>query len=316
MENIKTAITADGKDNLEKAVRRINTKIAKIQDKLKNESDAVKKRNLRNQSYALVIQKANLYFQNEEYEEAMELYKSLPMTPLGQCRYEGITKILIETDKFDEAKQLLEEGIKKYPESYSLLNSMGLLCYKTKDYYEALSHLDHSIAINSESNPWTLYNKALVLNSLEYFEEANKLLQELIERVPDEPLFLQEIAYCNYQRGDFWAAINYYRTILDMGYESSTVYAAIGCAYISAGLIYEAFGVTNRGLTKYPDGNPVLYENLTELYIEFDDLNNAGDTIQKGLSIYPDYEPLMELQRKVEGKRKENKGGKAKGRKG
>ncbi|MDD5434516.1 MAG: tetratricopeptide repeat protein [Nitrospira sp.] len=302
MENLKSAMVVDGKGDLEKALRKINTKIAKIQDKLKNESHTDKKTNLRNQIYALVIQKAELYFQNDSYKEAMELYKSLPLNPLGECRYEGITKILIETEKFDDAKQLLEEGIKKYPESYSLLNSKGLLCYKTKDYYEALRHLDHSIAINPENNPWSLYNKARVLISLEYYEEANKLLHELIERVPDEPLYLDEIAYCNLQRGDLWAAINYYRTILDMDYESSSVYAGIGCAYISAGLIYEAFGVTNRGLTKYPDGNPVLYENLTELYIEFDDLKNAGDTIRKGLNIYQDYEPLLELQRKVEGK--------------
>lgn len=54
------------------------------------------------------------------------------------------------TTRFDEAKQLLEKALKLAPEDPFILDSMGWLYYRLKDYDQAVGYLRHALAIRAD----------------------------------------------------------------------------------------------------------------------------------------------------------------------
>lgn len=226
------------------------------------------------------------------------MYESLPWKSQGEERYYGITRELLEKKKYEEARSLLEEALTKYPESWSLLNSKGLVFQRTDNYYEALKYFERALAIVDNNNAAVLYNKALALNCLGYHEEAFKVLTELLEKAPDDPEYLVEMGYCNLQRKEPWAAIYYYRTAKEMGFETASVYGGLYCAYAEADLYHEAYMIAREGVEKIPDAVG-LYENLAEAARDLGSLEEANEVIQKGLALDPEYEPLKILQQDI-----------------
>lgn len=279
----------------EKEIQKLNAKREKLRTAIKTTTDLKKKEALKTGRYKLTAQIGNLYLDQREFEKARTLYESLPWKSHGEDRYFGITRELIEERKYEEAKSLLEEGLSKYPESWELLNSMGLVFQRTDDHYVALKYFERALAIVDNNNAEILYNKALALNCLGYHEEALKVLTELLEKVPDDPGYLVEMGYCNLQRKEPWAAIYYYRTAKEMGFETDSVYGGLYCANAEAGLYHEAYMIAREGVEKIPD-TVGLYENLAEAARDLGSLEEAYEVIQKGLTLDPEYEPLKILQ--------------------
>ncbi len=196
----------------EREIQKLNAKREKLSTAIKTTTDLKKKEALKARLYQLTSQIGNLYLDQREFEKARTLYESLPWKSHGEDRYFGITRELIEEGKYEEAKSLLEEGLSTYPESWELLNSMGLVFQRTDDHYVALKYFERALAIVDNNNAEMLYNKALALNCLGYHEEALKILTDLLEKIHDDPIYLVEMGYCNLQRKEPWAAIYYYRT--------------------------------------------------------------------------------------------------------
>jgi protein O-GlcNAc transferase len=279
----------------EREIQKLHAKTEKLSIAIKTTTDHRKKEALRTKRYGLIAQIGNLYLDQREFEKARTLYESLPWKSHGEDRYHGITRELIEEGKYEEAKSLLEEGLSKYPESWELLNSMGLVFQRTDDHYVALKYFESALAIVDNNNAEMLYNKALALNCLGYHEEALKVLTELLEKVPDDPGYLIEMGYCNLERKEPWAAIYYYRSAKEMGYEADSVYGGLYCSYAEAGLYHEAYMTAREGVEKFPD-TVGLYENLAEAARDLGSLEEANEVIQKGLTLDPEYEPLKILQ--------------------
>jgi tetratricopeptide (TPR) repeat protein len=279
----------------EREIQKLHVKREKLSTALKTTTDPIKKEALRTKRYGLTAQIGDLYLDQREFKKAKRLFESLPWKSHGEDRYYGITRELTEEGKYEEAKSLLEEGLSKYPESWELLNSMGLVFQRTDDHYAALKYFERALAIVDNNNPEMLYNKALALNCLGYHEEALKILTELLEKVPDDPGYLVEMGYCNLERKEPWAAICYYRTAKEMGFEVASVYGGLYCANAEAGLYHEAYMIAREGVERIPDAVG-MYENLAEAARDLESLEEANEAIQKGLTLDPDYEPLKILQ--------------------
>jgi len=279
----------------ERKIQKLNVKREKLITAIKTTTDLKKKEVLKTSRYKLTAQIGDLYLDQGEFKKARTLYESLPWKSHGEDRYYGITRELVEEGKYEEAKSLLEEGLNKYPESWELLNAMGLVFQRTDDHYVALKYFERALAIVDNNNTAMLYNKALALNCLGYHEEAFKVLTDLLEKAPDDPGYLVEMGYCNLERKEPWAAIYYYRTAKAMGFEAASVYGGLCCAHVEAGLYHEAYMIAREGVEKIP--NVVgLYENLAEAARDLGSLEEAYEVIQKGLTLDPEYEPLKILQ--------------------
>lgn len=80
-----------------------------------------------------------------------------------------------------------------------------------------------------------------------------------------------------------------------MGFEAASVYGGLYCANAEAGLYHEAYLIAREGVEKIPDAIG-LYENLAEAARDLGSIEEANETIQKGLALDPEYEPLKILQ--------------------
>jgi tetratricopeptide (TPR) repeat protein len=226
------------------------------------------------------------YLEAKEFEKAAGIYDKLPKDTHDS--YCGKARIFIETQKYDEARTLLEEALVKFPDYVPVLNTLGILYNNTGDHYEALRYLDRALAIDPKNNQWSLNNKARALTFLGYYEEAHKNWNDLIEMMPDDPYCIVELANCELQRGNLPAAIHAFRKAIESGYGSPRVYLGFCQAYSNMDCAYESFATALEGVKKYPEQEALLYSFLGLGYMKLEQFEEARTAFQQGLALDPE----------------------------
>lgn len=59
------------------------------------------------------------------YEKGLALFESLSWSNYGEAKCNGIGRALTEMGHYDEARKILQLGLKKFPKSYALWVAMG-----------------------------------------------------------------------------------------------------------------------------------------------------------------------------------------------
>ena len=285
-----------------KSIKKLMLKIEKAGVKLKNAADSNSRKKAQKEVYDLKAMLAWQYLDENEFERAAMIYDKLPQATHGKDRYCGKARILIETQKYDEAFKLLNEALGKFPDYVPLLNTLGILHNKTGNHYEALRCLDRSLVIesNTNNNPWSVYNKAMTLRVLEYLEEERKLLLNLLEFDPENPDYIAELAFCEAQRGNYQEAVKGCKKAIKKGYENPLVYTWLCKAYVNMDCTRESFAAAREGIKKFPDQKAELYAFLGMGYMELEQFEEAKTVFQKGLNLDPDSEVFPYLLDTVE----------------
>lgn len=281
-----------------KSIKKLMLRIEKAGVKLKNAADSNSRKKAQKEVYDLKAMLAWQYLDENDFERADMIYDKLPQAAYGKDRYCGKARILIETQKYDEAIKLLNEALGKFPDYVPLLNTFGILHRKTGNHYEALRYLDRSLAI--KNNPWSLYNKVMTLRSLEYFEEEHKLLLNLLEFDPEDPDYIAELAFCEAQRGNYQEVVTGCKKAIEKGYESPHVYTWLCKAYVNMDCMHESFAAAMEGIKKFPDQEAELYVFLGMGYMNLKQFEEAKTVLKTGLNLAPDSEVLSDLLELVE----------------
>lgn len=248
----------------------------------------------------LKAQLAWQYLEAKDFGKAAKIYDKLPKNTHDS--YCGKARIFIETQKYDEARTLLEEALVKFPDYVPVLNTLGILYNNTGDHYEALRYLDRALAIDPKNNQWSLHNKASALTFLGYYEEAHKNWTDLIEMMPDAPYYIVELANCDLQRGNPPAAIQSFRKAIESGYKSPRVYLGLCQAYSNMDCAYESFAMALEGVNKFPNQEPLLYAFLGTGHMKLEQFKEAKTAFQQGLALEPESElfpTLIETVKKM-----------------
>jgi tetratricopeptide (TPR) repeat protein len=116
-----------------------------------------------------------------KYEQGLVLFESLSWGGYGETKYNGIARALIEMKHFDEARRILEKGLKEFPESCAIWTCLGNLHEILGDHFESLICFETAIKCDSEKSSGTLYNKALALMGLGSHTDALSIIDHLIE---------------------------------------------------------------------------------------------------------------------------------------
>ena len=288
------------KTSANKSIKKFMLKIEKAGVKLKNAADSNSRKKAQKEVYDLKTMLAWQYLDENEFEKAAVIYDKLPQATHGKDRYCGKARILIETQKYDEAFKLLNEALAKFPDNIPVLNTIGLLYNTTGNYYEALRYFDHALSINPQNNPWSLSNKAMALRSLGYYEEEHKLLIALLDIAPDNPDYIAELAYCEGQRGNYPEAVKGCKKAIKKGYQNPLVYTWLCKAYVNMDCTRESFAAAREGIKKFPDQKAELYAFLGMGYMELEQFEEAKTVFQKGLNLDPDSEVFPYLLDTVE----------------
>ena len=278
-------------DNLKKRAQNVRRK-------LKQEKGGSAKKYLIRALSTLNNQLAWSLLDAGEFEKGLSIYQSLSWRTHGEEKYNGIARALIEMKYYDDARQILERGLKRFSQSHCILVAMGLLHKRLGYDVDALRYFKQALKC-SPGDRHALYDKAITLSELGYYENSLSIVKKLIKKYPDDPEYLIETGYCHLMMGYPENAIEFYKKAGDTGFLSPSIYGGLVCAYIDMGLKKEALEVAQEGIKVFPDV-PAMYENLGEAYFEYGWVDDAKNVLEKGLRKFPEDERLKELLKKIE----------------
>lgn len=240
------------------------------------------------------------------YEKGLALFESLSWSNYGEAKCNGIGRALTEMGHYDEARKILQLGLKKFPKSYALWVAMGGLCDSLGDYFGALECFEAAIQFAPEDNSAGLYNKALALIKLGCYGDALPIIEELIERYPGDPKYLVERGALALDMEYPQEAVKFYQKAMEFWqqhrdlYAGICVYTGLCTAYAELGMKKEAMEVAPEGLKKFPDEDPVLYHNVGAIFYEMGWREEAMEVLKKGVKKFPDDEELKKFLKDVE----------------
>ncbi len=241
-----------------------------------------------------------------EHGAAFALFSSLPWNSNAEAKCGGMGRALMGMGRYDEAKRILEYGLKKFLQSYALWTDMGILYDELGDYSSALKCFDAALRFNKGESSACLYNKALILIKMESYGNAVSILDYLIERFPEKPKHFVERAYCSLQMGYPQEALRYYQKAFQLYQKSPNVevgviiFSGLCCAYRELGMKKEALEISLDAFSKFQDSDPVLYHNLATCFYEFGWAADSRRLLEIAVEKFPDDEELKKFLSDVE----------------
>ena len=116
---------------------------------------------------------------SNEYDRAIVLFDQALASDTTMIRqsdallytYQGKSYALIQLNKYEDAVQTLDEGLKIYPKDFMLWNNKGYALYNLGKYADALKSYDMALSIDQNYTP-SLVNKGDTLYKMGRFRDA------------------------------------------------------------------------------------------------------------------------------------------------
>ena len=116
---------------------------------------------------------------SHEYERAIALFDQALASDTTMIRqsdallytYQGKSYALIQLNRYEDAVQTLDEGLKIYPKDFMLWNNKGYALYNLGKYADALKSYDTALSIDQNYTP-SLVNKGDTLYKMGRFTDA------------------------------------------------------------------------------------------------------------------------------------------------
>ncbi|WP_311971532.1 tetratricopeptide repeat protein [Pseudomonas baltica] len=170
---------------------------------------------------------------------------------------------LTNSDKNDQAWQVLQKGLKAYPDDANLLYTRAMLAEKRGD----LGQLEKDLRTIIAREP----DNAMALNALGYtlsdrttrYAEAKALIEKAHQINPDDPAVLDSLGWVNYRLGNLPEAERLLRQAF-AAFPDHEVAAHLGEVLWAAGKQREARQVWIKALNDQPD-SPILRATVLRL---------------------------------------------------
>ena len=245
-------------------------------------------------------------FDCRKYPEALAVFSSVRGKEFAEPKYTGVASVLIEMESYAEARRVVEKGLREFPESYALWNTMGALMGHLGSHFEALRCFEKAVPLAHGEDDAALYNKSLTLIELACYEEAVPILGGLIEKRPEEPKYPLDRGVCSIFRGYPLEALQDYQEAMLLWKQNPDtftgvrVYAGLASAFAELGMKREALEVATEGLKSFPDEDPVLYQNLGAVYWGLGWREQCREVLEKGVRKFPEDEELGNFLRELD----------------
>jgi tetratricopeptide (TPR) repeat protein len=291
---------------IERRKREIAQKLFRAKMDLEDTKSPRKRRDLQEEIDDLKIDLGWTLFDCKEHEKGLALVSSVSWKTHGEMKCNAMARALTEMEHYDEARGLLMRGLRMYPDSYPLWTAMGILYGILGDDLEALDCFETALRYAPEDNSGGLYNKALTLMEIGCYGDAVPILEGLFQRHPEDPKYLSDRGVCALGMGYPQDALQYYQEAMKIWQENPSVYAGICIhaglcsAYLELGMKKEGMEIALEGLKKFPDEDPVLYQNVGAAFWEMGWRQETIEVLKKGIEKFPDDEELKKFLKDAE----------------
>lgn len=158
----------------------------KAQDEFKKHIENINKPVSEDPEVNDLIEKANVYFSNEEWKKAEKLYlKAAAKDPSCGKAYSRLGVIYLKTDKnYEDAEAAFKQALKLDPKNGYILNNLGLVYHNQEKYDKAIDYFEQSIkADNNQASRYA--NLGIVYFDKRQFVKAEKSLKKAVSLDPD-----------------------------------------------------------------------------------------------------------------------------------
>lgn len=256
--------------------------------------------NLRRMLFQCYFQLGVKRFQANELSSAGDwFYKALQLDPSSLPARQNLALVLFKLGNLDEAKRVIEEGLKTTPPDRNLLLILAQI-------YQQEGAMDKVISTLEEIHKHYPKDKEVgtVLGRIYYsqfkLEEARRIYQDLAKEYPDEVEILLTIAKIYEDEGKSMEALSEYEKVLKIEPKNLNIYRRMVKIYEKESKIDEGIEVYERAEKVLP-GVGELYMWLGELWEKKGDENSALVNYGKAVELSIEHPlPYFRLASKAE----------------
>jgi len=284
----------------------LREKYSILQRKLEKMKTGARRQNLKENLDDLKMELGWVLMDCGRYEEGLAFYQSIPWKTNGEEKCNGMARALTGMEYYDEARRLLERGLKRYPDSCALWVAMGGLHGSLGDDFESLKCFETAIQFAPKDNFAGLYNKAFILMKLGCYGDAVSILNDLIKKDPQDPRYFSDRGSCALDMGYPQEALQYYQQAMEVWqpspdiYTGVCIYSGMCSAYFELGMIDESMEIALEGLKTFPEEDAILYQNVGASYFQMGWNKEAIGVLKKGIEKFPEDEEIKSALKDIE----------------
>lgn len=215
--------------------------------------------------------------------------------------YIGLTIISIQNNDQKNAKNYLKEAIEIEPQlndSPDILYYLAKICILDKDFNLAKEYILEAIELNRDEKEYYLELGKIYLFQKDYLKAVNALSFLLGDNDFLEAEASNYIGLANYKRGNYSQAINYFEKAVKINSNSFIYLNNLAICYKSV-QDNENFKKTVETILNLTPEFPEDYIQLSQLYMDRNNLEAAKNALEEGIKNYPDNLLLKELLNKL-----------------
>lgn len=215
--------------------------------------------------------------------------------------YIGLTIISIQNNDQKNAKNYLKEAIEIEPQlndSPDILYYLAKICILDKDFNLAKEYILEAIELNRDEKEYYLELGKIYLFQKDYLKAVNALSFLLGDNSFLEAEASNYLGLANYKRGNYSQAINYFEKAVKINSNSFIYLNNLAICYKSV-QDNENFKKTVETILNLTPEFPEDYIQLSQLYMDRNNLEAAKNALEEGIKNYPDNLLLKELLNKL-----------------
>jgi len=201
--------------------------------------------------------------------------------------YYRLAEELRNQDQVKQAIQVLSRAERKDPSDPELYEQFGISYFAQRDYKEAKSYFLQSLSID-DTRLRPKHYLAFAYDYLSQPDSAETMYKELLRAVPDEPLYLNNLAYLYATQGKNLAtALKYVKQALQEAPGNASYLDTMGWVYYQMGKYQEAMGYIRQALEKDSTNAEVL-DHMGDVYKQLGNQEKAQEFYRRALQNNPD----------------------------
>lgn len=237
--------------NRDKAIHLFEGVLSELDKKDHQEREGIQTDRIQDYVGRLYQQKAAEAFEEGDLAMAASSFTSAKSyQPEEMSIYNNLAYIFIQKEKWDKAEDILEQGLKRFPDSESMLFMKAQVLDNSGDSEQLLDSLEKLyLADTSNMERAVLYGTSLLNNNRA--DEANLFFQQKLKEYPKERILYRTLIDINRQRHNQSGLLEVYKMKLDQFSEDKDLLEEYGTELITAQKFREAYTHFDSLSTEY-----------------------------------------------------------------